>query len=145
MTKAALWDIFTVLVLIVQYWGENMISLNFRDPRPIYEQVKDSLRRLIVSGALPPDEKLPSVRELASELAINPNTIQRAYRELETEGYICSVPGKGSFACERAGVDEQRKAALFKSFDESVTELRFLGVTDRALMERITARGGERK
>lgn len=55
-----------------------MISINFRDSRPIYEQVKDSLRRLIVSGALSPDEKLPSVRELASQLVINPNTIQRA-------------------------------------------------------------------
>lgn len=68
-----------------------MISINFRDSRPIYEQVKDSLRRLIVSGALSPDEKLPSVRELASQLVINPNTIQRAYRELEHEGY----PGQG--------------------------------------------------
>ena len=122
-----------------------MISFNFRDPRPIYEQVKDSLRRLIVSGALPPEEKLPSVRELASELAINPNTIQRAYRELEGEGYICSVPGKGSFACQRAGVDEQRKAALFKSFDETVTELRYLGVSDAELTERISTRGGEHK
>lgn len=73
-----------------------MISINFRDSRPIYEQVKDSLRRLIVSGALSPDEKLPSVRELASQLVINPNTIQRAYRELEHEGYIVSVPGKGA-------------------------------------------------
>ena len=59
-----------------------MISINFRDSRPIYEQVKDSLRRLIVSGALSPDDKLPSVRELASQLLINPNTLQRAYREL---------------------------------------------------------------
>ena len=80
-----------------------MISINFRDSRPIYEQVKDSLRRLIVSGALPPDEKLPSVRELASQLVINPNTIQRAYRELEHEGYIVSVPGTGSFARQADG------------------------------------------
>ena len=71
-----------------------MISVNFRDPRPIYEQIKDNLRRLIVSGLLPVDSKLPSVREMASDLAINPSTIQRAYRELEAEGYICSVPGK---------------------------------------------------
>lgn len=119
--------------------------MNFRDPRPIYEQVKDSLRRLIVSGALPPDEKLPSVRELACELAINPNTIQRAYHELESEGYICSVPGKGSFACERAGVDEQRRLSLFKSFDEAVTELSFLGVGTDELCARIKARGGESK
>ena len=60
-----------------------MISVNFRDPRPIYEQIKDNLRRLIVSGLLPTGSKLPSVREMASDLAINPSTIQRAYRELE--------------------------------------------------------------
>ena len=72
-----------------------MIQINYRDPRPIYEQVKDGFRKLIFSGVLRPDERMPSVRELAASLAINPNTIQRAYRELEQEGYICSVPGKG--------------------------------------------------
>ena len=75
-----------------------MISLNYRDSRPIYEQIKDGLRKLIVTGAMKPDEKLPSVRALAQQLSINPNTIQRAYNELESEGYIYSVPGKGSFA-----------------------------------------------
>ena len=75
-----------------------MISLNYRDSRPIYEQIRDGLRKLIVTGALSADEKLPSVRALAAQLAINPNTIQRAYNELEGEGYIYSVPGKGSFA-----------------------------------------------
>ena len=74
-----------------------MISLNYRDSRPIYEQIRDGLRKLIVTGALSADEKLPSVRALAAQLAINPNTIQRAYNELEGEGYIYSVPGKGSF------------------------------------------------
>ena len=80
-----------------------MISLNYRDSRPIYEQIKDGLRKLIVTGGLGPDEKLPSVRALAAQLAINPNTIQRAYNELEGEGYIYSVPGKGSFASAGAG------------------------------------------
>ena len=68
-----------------------MISLNYRDSRPIYEQIRDGLRKLIVTGALSADEKLPSVRALAAQLAINPNTIQRAYNELEGEGYIYSV------------------------------------------------------
>lgn len=114
-----------------------MISINFRDSRPIYEQVKDALRRLIVSGALPPDEKLPSVRELAAELTINPNTIQRAYRELEAEGYICSVPGKGSFTCARADVDEGRRRELFRLLDDTITELLFLGVEKARLHARI--------
>mgnify|MGYP000093222384 FL=1 len=72
-----------------------MISLNYRDSRPIYEQIRDGLRKLIVTGALSADEKLPSVRALAAQLAINPNTIQRAYTELERQGYIYSDEGKG--------------------------------------------------
>ena len=114
-----------------------MISINYRDPRPIYEQVRDALRKLIVSGSLPSDQKLPSVRELASSLAINPNTIQRAYRELEQEGYICTVPGKGSFACARTDVDEERKSALLHQFDERVGELLYLGVSPAVLCARI--------
>ena len=89
-----------------------MLQLNYRDPRPIYEQVKSEFRRLILSGALPRGEKLPSVRELAGSLAINPNTIQRAYRELETEGCIFSIAGKGSFAADtsRLQTPEQQQA-----------------------------------
>ena len=86
-----------------------MISLNYRDSRPIYEQIRDGLRKLIVTGALSADEKLPSVRALAAQLAINPNTIQRAYNELEGEGYIYSVPGKGSFAAANAAADSARR------------------------------------
>ena len=65
-----------------------LISINYRDPRPIYEQVKDGFCRLLVAGVLDAGDKLPSVRELAAQLAINPNTIQRAYRELEADGII---------------------------------------------------------
>ena len=74
-----------------------MISLNYRDSRPIYEQIRDGLRKLIVTGALSADEKLPSVRALAAQLAINPNTIQKAYTELERQGVIYSLKGRGSF------------------------------------------------
>lgn len=112
-----------------------MISVNFRDPRPIYEQIKDNLRRLIVTGLLPTGSKLPSVREMASDLAINPSTIQRAYRELEAEGYICSQPGKGSFVCAKDGVDETRKKELLGKFDELVTELGYIGVDKPQLIE----------
>ena len=90
-----------------------MITLNYRDARPIYEQVRDGLRRLIVSGAIADGEKLPSVRALASQLAINPNTIQRAYNELEASGYCCSVPGKGCFAMHTCRErDDKRRRAL---------------------------------
>lgn len=121
-----------------------MININFRDSRPIYGQVKTTLRKLIVSGAMSPDEKLPSVRELASQLVINPNTIQRAYRELEQEGYIISIPGKGSYANLSAQVDEGRKKELLTAMDEIVAELLYLGVTpdelDRRIREKEAAR-----
>ena len=110
-----------------------MISLNYRDSRPIYEQIKDGLRKLIVTGAMGPDEKLPSVRSLATQLSINPNTIQRAYNELENEGYIYSVPGKGSFAAGNAGADEARKQELLAKVKEMVAELRYLGVSQEEL------------
>ena len=76
-----------------------MVHLDYRDARPIYSQIADNFRSQIRAGVLSDGEKLPSVRELASELAINPNTIQRAYQELEKEGWIASVSGKGSFVC----------------------------------------------
>ena len=117
-----------------------MISLNYRDSRPIYEQIKDGLRKLIVTGAMGPDEKLPSVRSLATQLSINPNTIQRAYNELENEGYIYSVPGKGSFAAGNAGADEARKQELLAKVKEMVAELRYLGVSQEELQALVAER-----
>jgi len=110
-----------------------MISLNYRDSRPIYEQIKDGLKKLIVTGALATDEKLPSVRALATQLSINPNTIQRAYMELENEGYTYSIPGKGSFAAGNAAADAVRKQELMGKVQELVAELRYLGVSEEEL------------
>ena len=111
-----------------------MLTLNYRDSRPIYGQIKDGLRRMIVSGALGPDEKLPSVRSMAVDLAINPNTIQRAYAELEAEGFIYSVPGKGSFAAQRQAADPARQAELIRRLRELVAELRYLGLSDQEII-----------
>ncbi|MGN8889258.1 GntR family transcriptional regulator [Dysosmobacter sp. HCP28S3_G4] len=110
-----------------------MISLNYRDSRPIYEQIRDELRKLIVSGALATDEKLPSVRALAAQLAINPNTIQRAYNELEAEGYIYSVPGKGSFAAGNDAAGARRREELLRQARDLLRELRYLGVCQEEL------------
>ena len=112
-----------------------MFAINYRDSRPIYEQIMDELRKMIISGVFAPDEKLPSVRELAQQLAINPNTIQRAYREPELSGYIYSVAGRGNFASARHEVDEGRKSALMVQLAETAKELRFLGVSDDELSE----------
>ena len=114
-----------------------MLSLDYRDARPIYEQVRDGLRRLVVTGALVQGEKLPSVRAMASTLAINPNTIQRAYEALEAEGYLYSVPGKGSFVAEHTGVDRGRQERLLHTFDQTAAELLYLGLTRDALCTRI--------
>ena len=114
-----------------------MLTLNYRDSRPIYQQIKDGLRKLILTGAIGGDEKLPSVRSLAMELAINPNTIQRAYAELENEGVIYSVAGKGSFAAPRHEAATARKEELFGQLSAIVSELRELGVTDHVLIARM--------
>ena len=123
-----------------------MLTIDYRDARPIYEQVKDGLRRLMVTGVIREGEKLPSVRALASSLAINPNTIQRAYEALEGEGYLYSVTGKGTFAAPLSGVEESRKADLFKAFDQAAAELLVLGADVPALCARLRAlEGGERQ
>ncbi len=114
-----------------------MFSVNYKDPRPIYEQVMDSLRRAILTGVLAPDDKIPSVREAATQLVINPNTIQKAYRELENEGYIYSVPGKGNFVSECLEAKVQRKAVLFKKLDEDIAELAQLGVSNEEICRHI--------
>ena len=119
-----------------------MLNLDYRDARPIYEQVKDGLRRLMVTGVIQEGEKLPSVRTMAGTLAINPNTIQRAYEALEAEGYVYSVPGKGSFAAPNTGVDEGRKNDLLHTFDQTAGELLFLGVSGEELWARIRALEG---
>ncbi len=104
-----------------------MIQLDLRDRRPIYEQIKERFKELIITGAVKEQEKIPSVRELASILAINPNTIQRAYKELEEEGYIYSLRSKGSFV---APVEKAEKDDLKKTLYETM-----LGAARRLLEE----------
>ena len=118
-----------------------MISINYRDPRPIYEQIRDELRTLILTGVLPPGEKLPSVRELAQELAINPNTIQRAYRELEQGGFIDSVPGKGNFAALKDTATAKRRAELMQTLRDTASELRALGTTEAEIQAALNEGG----
>ena len=114
-----------------------MIHLNSRDPRPIYEQIMDNLRRLIISGGVAPGDRLPSVREMAAQLAINPNTIQRAYRELENEGYLVTLPGKGALVAENPGLEARRIESLWKQLEQVADELRFAGITQEELLARL--------
>ena len=89
-----------------------MIHLDYKDSRPIYEQVADRLKELMILGVLEEDGQMPSVRSLATELSINPNTIQRAYAELERNGFIYSVKGRGSFVGSISRLREQKVAGL---------------------------------
>ena len=118
-----------------------MIVLDYRDSRPLYQ--KDSLRRMMLTGLLEPDEKLPSVRSLATQLAINPNTIQRAYAELEAEGYIYSVAGRGSFVSAGDGEHLRRIAELTGRLVPLLEELKSLGYTREQLL--VLWEGGEGK
>ena len=112
-----------------------MIHLDYRDTRPIYEQVKDGLRRLMVTGALRGGDKLPSVRQLATQLAINPNTIARAYSELEAESFVCTVSGKGTFVAEGREQNDSRKRELMGRIAPVLQELRELGMTKKEFCE----------
>lgn len=117
-----------------------MIVLNTRDPKPIYEQITNNLRRLIASGGIAPGERLPSVRELATRLTINPNTIQRAYRQLEQEGYIVSLPGKGCFAAEGSAPRQDRLRMLWLQLEAAAAELRLAGISQQELISHLTER-----
>ncbi len=112
-----------------------MIQIDYRSQKAIYEQVRDELKKLIMKGVLKEDEKIPSVREIAGSLAINPNTIQRAYRELENEGFIYSVKGKGNFVSSRKDAEQaDRISELIQSFKSCTAELLYLGVTEEELV-----------
>ncbi|HJC48438.1 MAG TPA: GntR family transcriptional regulator [Candidatus Lachnoclostridium pullistercoris] len=106
-----------------------MIVLDYKDRRPIYEQVMERLQELMLIGVLGQDEKLPSVRSLATELSINPNTIQRAYMELERQGYIYSVKGKGSFVADLSRMKHMKWAELESGLEEIAGKAARLGVS----------------
>ena len=118
-----------------------MVQLDYRDVRPIYTQIIDSMKEQITAGILQTGDKLPSVRELAAQLAINPNTIQRSYRALESEGWIVTVPGKGCFVSANSGCQEQERNRLLNVFDETCAALLSLGLTPQELSARIQKGG----
>ncbi len=116
-----------------------MIILDYRDARPLYEQIVDKFQTLILKGVLEPNAKMPSVRSLAVELSINPNTIQRAYSELERTGFIYTVKGRGNFVSYDDSLKEVLRKALFDRLDALAQEARELGMTKEELCDRICA------
>lgn len=113
-----------------------MFQLDQKSRRSIYEQVIDNIKELIVTGVLPAGTRLPSVRELSKTITVNPNTVQKAYRELEREGFIDTVTGLGTFVSsrERPPADERRIAGIRDGFRSLVRELRYLGVPDDTIL-----------
>jgi len=105
-----------------------MILLDYRDKRPIYEQVVEKLERLIVSGGLEPLTKMPSVRSLAMELSVNPNTVQRAYAQLEQDGYLYTVSGRGTFVTAENEWRENKQGKVLKEWKNMTLQAKEAGI-----------------
>ena len=114
-----------------------MIVLDYRDRRPLYEQVTERFKELIFREILPQDSQLPSVRSLAAELSINPNTIQRAYAQLERQGYIYSVKGKGSFVAAESRIRVQMVRDWGERFEEMAAQGMDMGIREEEMVDRI--------
>lgn len=112
-----------------------MIILDYKDARPICEQVVDKFQKLILTGALEPNTKMSSVRSLAVELSINPNTIQRAYSELEREGFIYTVKGRGNFVAYDESLLRYRKDEIYRKLEEIVREAGEIGISRQELSD----------
>ncbi len=115
-----------------------MFQIDLRSRRPIYEQVAENFKRLIITGALKENQRVPSVRELAQALTVNPNTVQKAYRELESQGYFYTVLGQGSFISappkQSAGASE-KKSALYGQLRGLLHELLYNGEDKGAVVK----------
>ncbi len=112
-----------------------MIIIDYKDRRPIYEQIVDRFQELILKGVLEPDSQLPSVRNLAMDLSINPNTIQRAYGELERIGYIYTVKGRGSFIGDNTRLIQCRKEEMKEEIKRLLKEAHEIGLEVEELYE----------
>ena len=122
-----------------------MIVLDYQDRRPLYEQVTEKFRTLIYQSALPADSRLPSVRQLAIELSINPNTIQRAYMTLEQEGLIYPVKGKGNFVADTSSIQKKSRKDYCREFQKLVRKGRKLGISEKTLTDLVQKEFEEEK
>lgn len=110
-----------------------MILIDYKDRRPIYEQIVEKFQQMIICGVIEPDSPMPSVRSLAMELSINPNTIQRAYQELEREGYIYTMKGKGSFVSESSETADSKREEIKRELGECVDKALAIGIRPQQL------------
>lgn len=115
-----------------------MVQLDYRDAMPLSRQIKESIRKMVITNAYHTGEQLPPVRQMASKMAINPRTIEQVYLELEEEGYLYTIPGKGIFVATQECVERRRKNELMQKFDRLVIELSDLSVPATELTRRVT-------
>ena len=112
-------------------------TLDYKSRQPIYEQLYKSVRRLAAIGAIGKEEPLPSVRSLAQELGVNPNTVQKAYRMLEHDGIIYSIPGKGSFISGDISAISQQKEIALEKLDKAIKEAVDCGILKEQIIKRV--------
>lgn len=131
--------LFAIVQLIHQKKGGlGMIQLDLKSRKSIYEQIVDGFKELIACGILKEGDKLPSVRELASTLTVNPNTIQKSYSRLESEDWIYTVSGLGCFVAERSHKpDPAALRSLYTEIEECIMQLLFLGVTEKEILAKL--------
>lgn len=115
-----------------------MFALDYRDARPIYQQICDGFCEKILSGVLHEGDRLPSVRELSIQLTINPNTIQRSYRQLEAEGWIACVPGKGCFVCGVSTGIAQNRQLFWEKLEALRLQMALLGISTEEIIHYLT-------
>lgn len=112
-----------------------MISIDYKNEKPLHEQISQRFKDLIICGVLNPGDQLPSVRDLSVDLTVNPNTVQRAYKSLETEGVIYSVRGKGNFVADTREIDNKSLKKLYSSLSDLIRELAFYGETPEQILD----------
>lgn len=112
-----------------------MIQLDYKDRRPLYEQVTERFKELILTGVLQPDEKIPSVRSMAIELSVTPNTIQRAYSELEKAGYIYTVTGRGNFVSDGTTLQDIHLQQLLGQVCSAISQAKNAGISRDEILE----------
>lgn len=121
-----------------------MKLIDYQDSRPIYEQIVENFKMQIFKGILQPDDQMPSVRSLSMELSTNPNTVQKAYAELERQGFIYTVKGRGNFVKDSTGLlKDNKKEELIKAVVDLFVEAKEIGIPLEELVKEIKLRLGE--
>ena len=121
-----------------------MINIDYKDNRSLHEQIEDGIKELIINKVIIENEQLPSVRELSINLTVNPNTVQKAYKTLENDGYIYSIKGKGNFVAPVSHtVDKEKIEELYNILEQTIKALKYHGEKDSSINDFLNHMKGE--